>query len=708
MKKKERKNRLASETSAYLSSAAHQPVDWHPWSEEPFRMAKEQGKPVLLDIGAVWCHWCHVMDGESYENEETAKVINELFIPVKVDRDERPDIDRRYQNAVSAVSGQGGWPLTGFLTDEGKVFYGGTYFPPSDNHGRPGFKTLLRRISEIYRDDRDKALENANKISQHLEQLSAPTSNDGFDLHPQAVDMAVEAIGKGFDIVNGGFGGAPKFPHTSAIELVLRRYDKTNEEWLMLIARTTLEKMARGGVYDQLGGGFHRYSVDEKWIVPHFEKMSYDNSELLKNYLHAYQATGIPLFRETAEGIIRYVTEVASDGERGGFYASQDADIDMHDDGDYFTWTLEEVKEALSDEEVEAVSLHYNVEPKGEMHHNPAKNVLFVDLNIESIAEKLSKDEDEVRRLLEHGKVRLLDARRKRPTPFIDKAIYSNWNAMMISAFIEAYRVLGIEECKVQGLKSMNRLLREAYVPGQGFYHSLGGSSAKISGLLDDQAQMVMALLDAYEITAKEEYFQTSQELMDYIIKEFSDDTHGGFCDVAGGKIPSVGLDIVDKPIQDSPTPSSNGVAILALDRLFYLTQKQDYREKAELALKAFGEQCSQYGIYAATYFLALDYHMESPAHAVIVGDSNDPRTRELWNKALTTYRIKKIVSLYDQKAGSPESLPQAVRGMLRRSDVPLAYVCAGNTCALPTSDPAELESNLESFGLISPSGMRS
>ncbi|MEE9199209.1 MAG: thioredoxin domain-containing protein, partial [Dehalococcoidia bacterium] len=470
-KKKETTNHLASEPSAYLRSAARQPVDWHPWGEEPFRLAKEQDKPILLDIGAVWCHWCHVMDGESYENRETARLINELFIPVKVDRDERPDVDRRYQNAVSAITGQGGWPLTAFLTGEGQVFYGGTYFPPQDMHGRPGFTTLLRRVSEVYRDQREKTLESARKITEHLEQLSTPTDGS-FDLHPEAVEAVVESFGQGFDAVNGGFGGAPKFHHTGAIELLLRRHYETQEEWPLLMARKTLQKMARGGVYDQLGGGFHRYSVDEKWTVPHFEKMSYDNSELLKNYLHGFQATGMPLFREVAEGIIRYVTEVASDLGRGGFYASQDADISLHDDGDYFTWTLKEVEEILPAEEARVVSLHYNIYPQGEMREDPAKNVLFVDMEPQAIAEQLAMAPEEVERLLAKGKKALLEARAKRPTPFVDRTLYANWNGMMSSAFIEAYEVLGVEACKDQALKTIERLLEEAYVPGSGFYHS--------------------------------------------------------------------------------------------------------------------------------------------------------------------------------------------------------------------------------------------
>ena len=642
------------------------------------------------------------MDGESYENKEIAQLINKMFIPVKVDRDERPDIDRRHQNAVSAITGQGGWPLTAFLTEEGKVFFGGTYFPPEDMYGRAGFKTVLTRVSEVYRKEKHKAVESAQKISSQLEQLSAPTDGN-FDLNLQVVEEAVQSIGKSFDIVNGGFGSAPKFPHTGAVELMLNRYFQTREEWLLLIARKTLERMALGGIYDQLGGGFHRYSVDEKWIVPHFEKMSYDNSELLKNYLHGYQVTGVPLFREIAEGIIHYVTEVASDTKRGGFYTSQDADISMHDDGDYFTWTLSEVEDVLSPEEAEAVSLYYNIQARGEMRENPAKNVLFVDMEPPAIAEKLGKNDDEVKRLLARGRKSLLETRAKRPMPLVDRTLYSNWNGMMASAFIEAYKVLGMESCKDQAIRTIERLLGEAYISGHGFYHSMVDGAAKIDGLLDDQVLMAQALLDAHEMTGNAKYLTTAQELMDYAIAAFWDETYGGFYDISRDKSSSIGLDTVEKPIQDAPTPSSNAVAILVLDRLYNFTQQQEYRDKAELCLKAFGPRCIEYGIYAATYFLALDYHIAPPAHAVIVGARGDEGTQKLWHKALAIYRPNKLVSLYDPADGNEASLPPAMMGMLRSSEQALAYVCAGNTCAMPTGDPTKLGSTLKSFGLSKP-----
>src|SRR5499427_9193696 len=360
-------NRLKDSESPYLRSAAHQPIDWYEWGEAAFAKAQREDKPMLLDIGAVWCHWCHVIDRESYENPVIAKIINEHFVPVKVDRDERPDVDSRYQAAISAISGQGGWPLTGFLMPDGKPFFGGTYFPPEDQFGRPGFRRVLLAVADSYKNKREDLVRAAESLADSVAQAEMFTGAHGkFDA--EIIDSQVRSITQLFDIKNGGFGKAPKFPHCSAIDLILERYQQTKERHLLAMAETTLEKMARGGVYDQLAGGFHRYSVDEKWLVPHFEKMSYDNSELLRNYLHAATftlseraedpaATGwseypkFSFFQKVAKSIILWVNEVLSDQENGGFYASQDADYSLDDDGDYFTWTLDEVRAVLAPEE---------------------------------------------------------------------------------------------------------------------------------------------------------------------------------------------------------------------------------------------------------------------------------------------------------------------------------------------------------------------
>src|SRR5437588_162117 len=369
-------NLLASEPSAYLKSAAHQPVHWHPWSDAAFARARTEDKPILLDIGAVWCHWCHVMDGESYEDARVAELLNADFVCIKVDRDERPDVDARYQRAVQALTGQGGWPLTAFLTPEGEVFYGGTYFPPEENHyGRPGFPSVLRQVADIYRRQRDKVAENARAIRRHV--AESLDEAKGGEVSPATLERAAAEMARLLDVRYGGFGTAPKFPHPAAAQFLLARWHDTSEAWVREVVEKTLSGMAQGGIRDHVGGGFHRYAVDERWVVPHFEKMAYDNSELLHAYLDGYAALGAPLFKQVAQGIVRWVLEVLSDGERGAFYTSQDADVTFGDDGDYWTWTVDELKAALPDRAFPVARRVFDVEEHGEMHHNPRKNVLW-------------------------------------------------------------------------------------------------------------------------------------------------------------------------------------------------------------------------------------------------------------------------------------------------------------------------------------------
>jgi uncharacterized protein YyaL (SSP411 family) len=418
--KEKSEGRLARAASPYLRSAVHQEVDWYEWGEEAFARARAEDKPILLDIGAVWCHWCHVIDRESYENPQLAAIINKLFIPVKVDRDERPDVDARYQAAISALSGQGGWPLTGFLLPDGRPFFGGTYFPPEDAMGRPGFRRILEAVAAGYRDRRAEVEEAASRLAEAVAKTETfAGGRAAFDSHV-AEDQAESIVGL-FDSRNGGFGRSPKFPHTAAIDLLLECHQAGGGPRMLTVAAFTLEKMGSGGVYDQIAGGFHRYSVDERWCVPHFEKMSYDNSELLKNFLHGFQVTREPLFREIAEGIVDWTDAVLSDQARGGFYASQDADQTLDDDGDYFTWTLEEVRAVLTPEEARAVELRYDVEPHGEMHHNPAKNVLWIARSIAEVTNLIGGGVDmaTISLTLARAKGKLLAARAARPPPLV-------------------------------------------------------------------------------------------------------------------------------------------------------------------------------------------------------------------------------------------------------------------------------------------------
>jgi uncharacterized protein YyaL (SSP411 family) len=425
-------NELGKAASAYLRSARHQPIAWNEWGAEAFAKAKREDKPVLLDIGAVWCHWCHVMDRESYENPDTAHVINEFFIAVKVDRDERPDVDARYQAAVSAISGQGGWPLTAFLTPDGKPYFGGTYFPPEERYGRPSFQRVLIMMADAFKNKRDEVEDSAGSVIhaiEHNESFSARAGEPGAGL----VEKLIVSSCKQFDERYGGFGSQPKFPHAGAIDLLLDAAGRGDDR-AAHVAKVTLEKMAAGGIYDQLAGGFHRYSVDEKWIVPHFEKMAYDNSELLKNYAHAFQTFVDPQFARVANDILRWMDAWLSDRELGGFYASQDADDSLDDDGDYFTWTRDEAASVLTADELEIVAAYFNLRAVGDMHHNPQKCVLHRVTTVGAIAAKMQRPLDDVRSLLVAGQTKLYAARLKRKTPYVDKTVYTGWNGMCIAA----------------------------------------------------------------------------------------------------------------------------------------------------------------------------------------------------------------------------------------------------------------------------------
>jgi hypothetical protein len=477
------------------------------------------------------------------------------------------------------------------------------------------------------------------------------------------------------------------------MDLVLERYQQTGEKHLLAMAESTLEKMARGGVYDQLAGGFHRYSVDERWLVPHFEKMSYDNSELLRNYLHGWQITQNPFLRQTAEGIIAWVNEVLSDQQNGGFYASQDADYSLDDDGDYFTWTLEELRAALSPEETRIMELHYDVEAHGEMHHNPAKNVLWVARDAADIAEQLGLAEAAVAATIAKAKTKMLAARLLRPTPYVDQTMYVSWNAMFVSAYLEAARVLdGVvaESCRRFALKTLERLLKEAWSEPRGFAHRVGGPT--LDGSLDDQIFGVLALLEAYETTLESRYFEIVKKTMDLAIARYGDPESGGFFDRPSDAPPMGGLDVRRKPFQDSPTPGTNSMAAIALIRLHSFSGEEVYRVTAEKTLEAFAGIAPRYGLFAATYGLAATLFAHHPLQIVITGAADDWVAQSLELAAHRVFRFGKAVLRV-----TPGTKLAALAGVLKETvphlpaDKPLALVCAGQSCLPPATDAAQL-----------------
>ncbi len=701
----------------------HQPIQWHEWGDEAFAAARHENKPMLLDIGAVWCHWCHVMDRESYDDPEVAQIVNDNYIAVKVDRDERPDIDSRYQVAVSALTGQGGWPLTAFLTPDGKPFYGGTYFPPMDGYGRPSFKRVLLSIAQAYREKHGDVIEQASMVESAI--ARAESYAGGGKVSATVIDAIVESAQKMFDETNGGFGGAPKFPHPATLDLLMEQYSRTNHANVPTKADVTstvttkgdlrhifvhtLQKMARGGVYDQLAGGFHRYSVDERWIVPHFEKMSYDNSELLKNYVHAYQATSDEFFADVARDIIRWIDEWLSDRSHGGFYASQDADYSMDDDGDYFTWTLDEARAALNEDEAHIAELHYDIGEIGEMHHNPAKNVLYIRAGVDEISRQLDLSKDRVRELLASAKKKLYAARLQRPTPYVDKTVYAGWNAMCISAYLEAANVLDLAEAKHFALRSLDRLLAEGWDAARGLKHVIAYSDPKAerrdtAGVLDDYAFTVIACLDAYEATTDLSYFRFARAITDAMVARFFDTEAGGFFDTethdtaahaAANQQPAHGiLGTRRKPFQDSPTPAGNSAAAIALLRLHAYSNEPSYRQKAEQTLEVYAGVAGQHGIFAATYGLAVARFTVPHTQVVIVG--MDAAAAELHAAALKSLSTNTAVLQLDASKVVAQNLPPALAETLphlpalneQRS---FAVVCSVFTCQPPVYEVREL-----------------
>ncbi|MFC6644324.1 thioredoxin domain-containing protein [Granulicella cerasi] len=679
-------NALAKSASGYLRSARHQPVLWMEWGTEAFAKAQAEDKPVLLDIGAVWCHWCHVMDRESYEDAATAEMINEHFIAVKVDRDERPDVDARYQAAVSAISGQGGWPLTAFLTPDGRPYFGGTYFPPDDRYQRPSFRRVLGLMADAYEDKRDEVLETAGSVMaalEHNENFSGRAAGVDGELGREILAKLINAPLRQFDGRNGGFGSQPKFPHSGAIDLLIDAAGRGGVESdnARMVAETTLRKMASGGIHDQLAGGFHRYSVDERWIVPHFEKMAYDNADLLKNYAHAFASFAQPDFAQVANGIVKWMDEWLSDRKLGGFYGSQDADDSLEDDGDYFTWTRDEAKAVLSPEEFAAASAFYNLRPVGDMHHNPLKNVLHVaPAKVDEAA-------------LERAHAKMYAARLLRKTPYVDKTIYVGWNGMCISAYFTAAAALNLPEARTFALKSMDRVLATAWdgttLQRVVAYGEQGGTATPIPAVLEDYAFVTQAALDAFEASGELRYYEAAKGLTDAMLLKFYDAEGGAFFD-AELQVEAIGaLAARRKPLQDSPTPSGNSVAANVLLRVGDLSGDDTYVERGRETLETFAGVVEHFGLYAASYALSLRRLLEGGLQIAIVGEGQ--KAEELALAATMRYAANKsIIRLSREQMGAlPPALAETLPHLPEAEAV--ALVCRGKTCAPPVFEPEAL-----------------
>jgi uncharacterized protein len=693
-------NQLEKTASSYLRSARHQPVHWQPWGEAAFARARAEDKPILLDIGAVWCHWCHVMDRESYEDTELAKFINQYFVAVKVDRDERPDVDARYQAAVSAISGQGGWPLTAFLTPDGRPYFGGTYIPRDDRYGRPGMGRVLTAMAQVWRERRDQALETAGSVMAAIEHNESFSGRAGAPLTLALVEKIAGAIVAQFDPYNGGFGSQPKFPHPTALDLLLQATMSRGDERAREAFVTTLEKMARGGVYDQLAGGFHRYSVDEHWGVPHFEKMLYDNTELLRNYVHGYQSFVREDFLETAREMIAWLDGTMMDRERGGFYASQDADVGLDDDGDYFTWTLEEVRAILAGDELDFAVKYWDIRELGDMHHNPAKNVLHVKQTLAEMAKQSGIAVEALQALRDAARAKLLAARMKRPTPFVDRTLFTGWNGMAVTAYLEAARVLRMDSAREFALRTLDRLLNDAWDGDAGLKHVIAypeGAAPQESapGILDDYAFAIHACIDGWLAAGEMKYYRAALQLADEMIDRFADKDAGAFYDTAAGGPTALGaLTARRKPLQDAPTPAGNPTAAAALLRLEELSGNRQYREIAEDTLACFAGIVEHFGLYAGSYGLAAERMLLDPVQVVVVGSGL--RAAELEATAVAGFTVQKTVMRIEPGRLVPGGVSEALEETVLRVPRPekadaWALVCRGRTCLPPVTETEEL-----------------
>jgi hypothetical protein len=680
-------NRLILETSPYLLQHAHNPVDWHPWGDEAFEIARELDRPVLLSIGYSTCHWCHVMERESFEDLEIARFLNEHYVCIKVDREERPDVDAVYMDAVRMLSGSGGWPMTAIVTPDGEAFFGGTYFPARDGDrgARMGFLTILQRIAQGYAADRETLVAAAADLTRRLQAMSERTL-PGDVPGSAAIARVVAQLSLGFDDVHGGFGGAPKFPRSVVHEMLLRHHRRTDDETALHMAVYTLERMAAGGIYDQVGGGFHRYSTDARWLVPHFEKMLYDNALLAVAYLEAYQVTGDEDLARIAVETLDYVAREMTAPE-GGFHSATDADSpapDGHEEeGRFFTWTLAELQNALDPESLSLVRDYYGVTDEGNFE---GRNVLYARRDLDLVARERSIGVEEARRRVDAARARLYEQRSLRPPPAKDTKVLTSWNGLMISAFARAALALGIDEYRRRAESAAAFLIDEMW-DGRELKRSWREGRARHDGVLDDYAFLTAGLLDLFEATGEAKWLRTALDLNEALEARFWDGEHGGYYFTAAD---AEQLLVRDKPTYDGAEPSGNSIAMINLLRFYELTGDERYLALVEAALRAFSSVVSNNGLAVPEMLTALDFYLDTPKEIVLVRASDDDDFDPFLLRLGRTFLPNRVLLTTTEGAGLDElaELVPLVADKRALDDLPTAYVCERRVCELPTTDP--------------------
>ena len=675
-------NRLAHETSPYLLQHAENPVDWYPWGEEALARARSQDKPIMLSIGYSACHWCHVMEHESFENPAIAELMNELFVNIKVDREERPDLDSIYMSAVQAISGHGGWPMTVFLTPDGVPFYGGTYYPPEDRAQMPGFPRVLRSVAEAYRTRRLEVRQSAEQLRSLL-QRQIVSAQDG-NLGPELLDQAARALLPQFDMQEGGLGGAPKFPQPMALEFLLRSHQRSATPGALEAAELTLTKMAWGGIYDQVGGGFHRYSVDAVWLVPHFEKMLYDNALLARVYLQAYQVTGKPLYRRVVEETLAYVEREMTD-PGGGFYSTQDADSEG-EEGKFFLWSSEEVEAILGPEDARLFCRYFDVTEHGNFEH---RNILHLVATPEAGAATLGIEPERMRSVIERGRRALFEARERRVKPGRDEKVLTAWNGLMLRAFAEAAVALDRDDYRDVAIRNADFVLGNLREDGK-LLRTWKDGRAKLNGYLEDYACYLDGLISLYEATFDRRWLAEARGIADVLLDQFPDEERGGFYDTGKDHEQLVSR---PKDLFDNATPSGNTVAAEALQRLALLTGEERYRHAAEGILRLLGVLAAQHPAAFGRLLCALDFYLGSPKEIAIVGEPDAPGTRALLRTVFGRFLPNKVVAAAPPD-GAPTDLP-LLADRPARGGVATAYVCRNYACQAPVTGPEELAAQL-------------
>lgn len=681
-----RKNRLSSQKSPYLLQHAENPVDWYPWGEEAFAKARADEKPIFLSVGYATCHWCHVMAHECFEDQAIARLLNQFFVSIKVDREERPDVDQVYMNACQALTGRGGWPLSVFLTPEGKPFFAGTYFPKVSRMGLPGFGELLLNIANLWRTDRPRVLKAASEVSQALEQMHLASTEGTQSLDMQVLRKAYEGLSRMYDTRFGGFGQAPKFPTPHQLYFLLRWHARTGQKLALEMVRETLKSMRRGGIFDQVGFGFHRYSVDERWLVPHFEKMLYDQALLMTAYCELYQVTEESVFSRVVRETAQYVLEELR-GSQGGFYCAEDADSEGRE-GAYYVWRPDEILSVLGQELGNLMCQAYGITPEGNFEEGAS--IPHLPLEPEALASRHGLSLEELEELLARGRKLLLEARRARPKPLKDDKILSGWNGLMIAALAKASWVLQ-EPAYAQAAAGSARFVMEQMRDSKGLLlRRWRDGEAAQEGCLEDYAAMVWGLLELYEATLDVEWLEKAWELNRLMLDLFWDEQGGGLYFTSKEAEPLISR---PKEAHDGAIPSGNSMAALNLARLGRMLGRPELEEKAWAILQAFSGSVARVPVAYTHMLLALDFLLGPGQEVVIAGQIQDPVTSQMLKHLRRGFNPRRVLLLKekDEKGQRLEALAPYITPMEPRSSGAKAYLCENNSCKEPVSSPEEL-----------------